>query len=61
METEFIPGKIAECIDDPDIWGVIKSVSDCGECVYLQMFGKINQNAHPTGYVGIRRDLLKAM
>ena len=55
-ETEFLPGKIAESIDDPDRWGIVSSVSDCGECVYLQRFGK---GAGGVGLSGISRDLLR--
>jgi hypothetical protein len=56
-ETEFTPGAIAEFIDDPDRWGIVKSVSDCGECVYLKRFGKGAESA--IGYSGVSRNLLR--
>jgi hypothetical protein len=58
-EEEFIPGKIAEFIDDPDRWGIVKSVSNCGECVYLQRFGKGAETA--IGYSGVSRSLLRVV
>jgi hypothetical protein len=56
-ETEFTPGTIAEFIDDPDRWGIVKSISDCGECVYLQRFGKGAENT--IGYSGVSRSELR--
>jgi len=56
-EVEFQRGNIVEFIDDPDRWGIVKSLSDCGECVYVQRFGKGAETS--IGYSGISRHLLK--
>ena len=57
MEQDFTKGGIVEFIDDPDRWGIIKSVSDCGDCVYIMHFGKGAENT--TGYSGVHKSLLR--
>ena len=33
------PGDLVEFIDNPDTWGIVTALSDCGECVYYKPRG----------------------
>lgn len=56
-DPEFPIGAMAEFKDDPDRWGIVKSLSGCGDCVYLQRFGKGAEGT--VGYSGVSRHLLR--
>lgn len=52
-QTFIFPGPIVESIDDPERWGHLRSISDCGECIYIQFFGKVS------GCCGVSKSLYK--
>jgi hypothetical protein len=55
-DQEFFSGAIVAFKDDPDRWGVVSCVSDCGTCVYVKRYGKGTENS--IGLSGIDRSLL---
>jgi hypothetical protein len=52
-QTFNFPGPWVVSIDDPDRGGYLKSISDCGDCIYVLFMGKVSGNC------GVRKDLYR--